>query len=348
MHNHVLSFLHIPKTGGTTLLAHFMKHWGQEQILLWGPWARLQSFFSNVPQIEERSPQELNNIRLVLGHGVNQDVFTAVDSPVKLGVVLRHPVTCYRSRYNHHYQRMVERGATLNSTDFVNSTYGVMNSVASTLISSFPDFVDPQATTEYAVAASILQKFDYVLTTEDLDEQARLIMPHWSLPATLERKRVAVDKVTFDREDSWIAANNSVDRELHTTASKACKVGSSSYNAFGFDEAGKEAAVQKILARDQGVYSQAALQSGYEQLAEMLCQELRAPAAIHRFECGFQKCVKDPNLLKRIIAEQWDRQLYALKPKQLELAEASLAREKRRCRARPSLKWKSFFYVSNN
>ena len=106
MHDHVLSVLHISKTGGTTLLGHFKKHWGQEQILQWGPWARTQTFFCNASQIEERSPQELKNIRLILGHGVNQDVFTAVGFPIKLMVILRHPVARCRSQYNHHARHM--------------------------------------------------------------------------------------------------------------------------------------------------------------------------------------------------------------------------------------------------
>ena len=46
----------------------------------------------------------------------------------------------------------------------------------------------------------------YSLATEGLDEQARLIMPHWDLPAALERKRVTTVKENFNREDSWIAA----------------------------------------------------------------------------------------------------------------------------------------------
>jgi hypothetical protein len=290
----------------------------------------MQNFFCNAPQIEERSPQELKNIRIIMGHGVNQDVFTAVDSSIKLMVVLRHPVTRYRSQYNHYYRHMKELGVTLDSTGFVNDSFGRMNSAASILLTSFPAFVDPQATTEYAIVASILQKFDYVLTTEGLDEQARLIMPHWGLPAALERKRVATVKLNFDREDSWIAAANSVDHELHATASKACAVGSASYNAFGFDEAGKEAAVQKILAKNQSVYSQAALRRGYEQLAEILCRELRAPAALYRLECGDQRHVKDPDLFRRILVDRWDRQRHVLKPKQLILAVRFLAKERRR------------------
>ena len=186
------------------------------------------------------------------------------------------------------------------------------------------------------MAASILQKFDYVLTTEGLDEQAPLIMPHWGLPAALERKRVVTDKLTFDREDSWIATAHPVDHDLHATASKACAVGSASYNAFGFDEAGKEAAVQKILAKNQGVYSQAALRRGYEQLAEILCQELRAPAALYRLESDDQTHVKDPDLFRRILVDRWDRQRHVLKPKQLELAEDFLTKEKRRSKTRPS------------
>ena len=87
---------------------------------------------------------------------------------------------------------MKKLGVTLDSSSFVNR-FGGMNSAASMLLRSFPDFVDPQGTTECAMVASILQKFDYVLTTEGLDEQARLIMPHWDLPANMERKRVATD-----------------------------------------------------------------------------------------------------------------------------------------------------------
>jgi len=74
MNDHVLSFLHISKTGGTTLIGHFKKHWGQEQILQWGPFARMRNFFCNASQIEERSTKEFKEIRLILGHGVNQVV----------------------------------------------------------------------------------------------------------------------------------------------------------------------------------------------------------------------------------------------------------------------------------
>ena len=80
----------------------------------------MRDFFCNVSQIEERSPQELKNIRLILGHGVNQDVFTTVDSPIKLMLVLRHPVTRYRSQYDHRYRHMKKLGVTLDSTSFVN------------------------------------------------------------------------------------------------------------------------------------------------------------------------------------------------------------------------------------
>lgn len=92
MTDKVLIFMHIPKTGGSTLNELFKKQYGQDEILTHLPLDRLSSEFNDL------SPAKNNKIKGISGH-YNFGVHEYINKPFTYFSMVRHPVDRVVSLY---------------------------------------------------------------------------------------------------------------------------------------------------------------------------------------------------------------------------------------------------------
>lgn len=296
-----LVFPHIPKTGGTTLLYHFRKNFGDNNILSYGPHNRCVRFFANKPQLEELSAQRKSQLRIIQGHGVNDMILPLLpDEKVKLMVVLRNPTGLTRSRYNHHKNGLAKRGIEVTSDSFLRSEKGdIMSQI---LLKKFNNFFDRSANTRRDRVVSILQKFDYVFTTEQLDAQVGGLMDELALPHELERRRIAEKKSALDATDEQIVDANPLDTEIFETANQVLET-KEQHNPFGFDAEGRDRVLSSLNAKTPP--EEETLTNMFQDLAKALCKELRAEAGLTKLMSGGPIALSDPGKFRDILTNTW-------------------------------------------
>lgn len=315
-----LVFPHIPKTGGTTLLYHFLQNIGEDNVLLYGGHSRVTRFFADQFQLEETPKEDLSLLQVLQGHGVDENIFRILpDADIRLLVVMRHPVSHTRSRYNHRLNFYERQRRTLSPEKFFEDAGD--NIVTSLLRRKFPSFIDSDAKSDQEQALSILRKFDYVFTTEKLDEQTRGFMQEMGVPLEMERRRVAEKKAVLDVSDEELAKRNRLEMSFFETANQVLPAGKS-HNPFGFDEAGKKAAIAAMRAQPLSILR--LQRRAYNGLAKALCNELRAEAALEKVKQGGCLAIQDIAAFEEILTEKWHFLKEKLEPAQLEVSAKNL------------------------
>lgn len=298
-------FPHIPKTGGTSLLYHFRRQLGDDRILILGPHARAQRFLGCQPQFEELTEKELAPIRVIQGHGVDQSAIPVLGAEnLRLLVVLRHPLSLTRSRYNHMYNMMAGRQATLSSEEFKQRDPGDV--MCRNLVGSFPEFVDPEAGDDLAEQAiSVLKGFDYVLTTENMDRQVVPLSRAMGLDPTLERRRVAESRQELEESDDEILARNRNDLKLFGRCNHVLESDGRSHNALGYDPSIAQRAASRLQAPPPGSVERQ--RACYEALARGLAGSSQLAAALDWIEedGGPWPRVDNPDLMHEILKQAW-------------------------------------------
>ena len=301
-------FPHLAKTGGTAMLYHFRKSIGDDKVVSFGPHSRCQRFFADQHQLEELPAEDRAKTQVVQGHGVDENTFALLGDPsFQLMVVLRGVVPLVRSRYNQRNIGAVKRGTTIDSKRFMESYRD--NAVATALIELFPTFVDdPQADLK-AQTVSLLRKFDFVYTTEQLGQQTVPMMQAHGLPTEIARRRVAGEaKVHLDVTDEDILARNAVDQAVFEAANQQLGGDGFGHNPFGFDPDGRAAALDRIMARRSD--PETMRQTCYEELARALCKDLHGEAAMKKLEVhGDRVALADPAAFKPILERHLSEKL---------------------------------------
>ena len=304
-----LVFPHIPKTGGTTLLYHFRRNLGDDAIMSYGAYNRIVRFFGDKAQLEELTPDQIDGLHVVQGHGVAGDVLPHLSAkPLRLLVVLRHPVGLTRSRFNQRRIGLAQRGQNISADDFI--ARDSHNFMTSLLLEKFAAFVDPDAEGPLDQAISVLRRFNYVFTTERMDEQVAGLMGELRLDPTLERRRVAEDKAELPLSDSQIADLHPIDMEIFERVNQLTPA-QDRHNALGFDAAGQQIALRKL---EDAFPEKGRTQRTYAELAHAMCLNLRAEAALEKLRAGGPVALNTPARFQRVLQARWDRQKDRLTP----------------------------------
>lgn len=297
-----LVFPHIAKTGGTTLLHHFRRNLGGKKVFIYGPYSQVTRFFNDLPQLEEMPRHDIAALRVMQGHGVSEDVIPILpDARIRLLIVLRHPVSLTRSRFNHRRDELARLGVDLDSEQFLSAT--PRNPISTMLLNQFPSFIDSAAVAPYDQVVSILRKFDYVFTTETLDLQATELMRELNLPAVMERRRVARESGRLDATDEQLKQNNTLDLKIYEAAAKGISL-DPRRNPFRLDRDGKDAVIQQL--RRHASSAEDAIQRAYRHLAKCLCTYLKAEEALKKIE-NPPVALNDRALFGDILRSEWSR-----------------------------------------
>lgn len=304
--NYTLIFPHIPKTGGTTLLYHFSQSLGQDHIFVLGRHNRVRRFFDDQPQFEWAPPADIAKVKVFQGHGVDQGLLPHVDPDrAKLIVVLRDPVGRTKSAFRQQEGRHKRSGDKLSVDAFMGKDWD--NTICNVLVRWFPDFIQDSSGTLFDKACDVLRCFDYVLTTEGMDQQLPPLLEHLKIPANIERRRVSTQRQDITFDDDAIRARNQADTALFNACSTPTEFRDGRFNALGFDADARAAAmarVRQVTADAQSPEDRA--HYAYSELARGLCIELVAEKALAKLdEDGDRVAVPDPQAFRAILENVW-------------------------------------------
>ena len=109
-------FLHLPKTGGTTITGHLSQHLPPEELLFLGPGSDRDRELRNIAPPHEWPEERRAQIRVITGHGANITSHRLVPSrPVRYVTIVRDPAPLLVSRFNFDVSRS---GETLSFEDW--------------------------------------------------------------------------------------------------------------------------------------------------------------------------------------------------------------------------------------
>lgn len=297
-------FPHIAKTGGTSVSKHFREALPEGAFFVKGPLNRTVRLREGRPQFEALKGEELAQLRVVQGHGADQDVLLSIPPEhAKLMVVLRHPVSRYLSHFRH--QDVVARNRGFSGRDDEGfNPRSQTDPLAKKLIKMFPAFVpDPEAPL-MDQARAVLSCFDYVVVTENMSQQLKPVFTAMGLPDELGHRRISKTELEADRSASEIVAANQVDMALFEIFAEGEMDAEGRINPMGYDAEAKAAAVAR-LAGDAG-YAKARADRARAELVKGLASKLclEGALALLATEEGRTR-VEEPDLLIRDLEEQW-------------------------------------------
>ena len=213
-------FIHIPRTGGTTLTTTL--RW------VYGPWASYRDNPERPEYIDEfitKMRKEVSAPRLVAGH-VHYGVHRHLDDPARYFTLLRHPLRQYISRFNFLKFGYPNSYESMSLTDFCRSDdpWSRPNDQVR-FISGEDPAQDPKAILEKA-QDHLLNKIDVFGITERYDESILLFRRRlgWSRPPfyiiSLSNKERPTLEELSSKELEAVKERNQLDMELYQFAKR--------------------------------------------------------------------------------------------------------------------------------
>ncbi len=189
------------------------------------------------------------------------------------------------------------------------------------LLQKFGALADPNVRSPRGRVVSILRKFDYVFTTESLDQQMQGLARDLTLLGPLERRRVAEKKESLDLSNDEIEQRNPIDLELFEMANKKLDQ-QGRHNPFG----GGKAARVRAITQLQSSSMERSHERVYQELSQALCQNLRAEAAIAKLNIDSKIALRHPRKFQEVLKQNWETYAATLPAERVLISKNWLAR----------------------
>jgi tetratricopeptide (TPR) repeat protein len=294
--SHYLCSFHIPKTGGTTFAGHARRLLSPEEFVFHGPFARVDRFLNNQPQIEELPESETGKIKIVHGHGAGVGLAKTIRGRIpEFMVILRDPYARFVSGFHHFNNERTNSGRERIPEEKYFEKRSE-NFFARLLLKHFGELAPSTGKLSIDSLMPILQSYKYILLTEYLDLQLPEICKRYGLKSNaIEARRInksksdlAVDREDFDRR-------NDIDQTIYSTlAAAASHPGAPIDNPFGYRPDAVTDYLQKAWSSDEG---ESRLANAYDDLVEACRKTLKLQAAHLKLTSGTANHVADKEML---------------------------------------------------
>ena len=174
-------FMHLPKTGGTTINGHLYDHMAwDDEVLHLGKWGNRYREREGRPSLEQRSAEERSRVRVITGHGTYFGIHQMFgDRPPRYLTIVRDPADRIVSTYNF-------RAARGGEDDFWTWYAGFPRNAGLKWLRKRLN--GPRTAGEILEA---LRGFWFVGATEHLDEDLPDLFATLGLPTEWRNRRVA-------------------------------------------------------------------------------------------------------------------------------------------------------------
>jgi tetratricopeptide (TPR) repeat protein len=292
-----LCSFHIPKVGGTTFASHAQKSLGTDMFVLHGPFARVERFMRNQPQLEELPDEKRNAIRIVHGHGADLSLAeTIVGRTPEFMIILRDPYARFVSGFHHYNREKRQNGLAAASEEKYFERRGV-NYYAKTLRRNFAPLMLP-IDNEFGIQAlmPVLRSVKYFILTERLDSQLHEISVRYGLKTgKILPQRVNKEKSGLTIDAAAFKKRNAIDEELYSYLSGAAEQsGGSIENPFGYDPGPVKRHLESVWTQQT---SNGKLLTAYDNLAAAASKTLKLQAVHLKLIHGSCDHVADKALL---------------------------------------------------
>jgi hypothetical protein len=280
-----LCSFHIPKTGGTTFASHARKSLGGAAFLLHGPFSRMDRFMQGLPQVEELTDREREEIRIVHGHGAGLSLAAKMTGRMpEFMVIMRDPYDRFVSGFNHFNSERAKSGLDLSSEEkYFHSRGG--NYYAKTFEDQFSPLISSAPGLSLEKIMPVLQSIKYFILTEYLDQQLGEICRLYGLDTgAIEARRINKSKAapTIDRELFY--TRNEVDRQIFSAVESAATRSSYSIeNPFGYKPERFQDYLREVWSKQS---QQARLAEAYDELVVAAQKTLKLQAMYLKLTAG--------------------------------------------------------------
>lgn len=301
--NPYLCSFHVPKTGGTTFLAHARNSLGDRKVLLHGPHSRMDRFMHDLPQFEELSDSQRESIKIVHGHGAGLAFAEAMRGRMpEFMVFFRDPYERFVSGFHHFNNEKRNSGLGSVSEEKYLNTHG--DNFYARLFASHFGPLTPQVfagspskdevTLEKVVP--FMRCFKYILITENLDRQLPQLCRLYGFDSgAIEARRVNKSKSELAIGKDKFEQLNSVDTAIYSVLrDAAARSANSIENPFGFRPDALKDYLERVWSKQT---AEERLATAYDNLVSASKRTLRLQAIHSKLMFGKASHVADRQLL---------------------------------------------------
>ncbi len=161
-------FLHVPKTGGSTMKQHIIQNFKKDEVFLfdykvWKNKGGIKPIFDNL------TDQQKKRIKIILGHGAYYGVHKFFDKEPRYILFLRSPINRVLSSYNYNIDEMLKKKRKKERLD-----EKLKHMLKNNRIISFLDFVRYENLNNFVTKFLIIQLFNQSIKSKDLRTEIRL------------------------------------------------------------------------------------------------------------------------------------------------------------------------------
>lgn len=243
--------LHIHKTAGMSLLWQAKDQLDEGRHYINSMYAL--NYREKITELEERTQEDLNTIRFVFGHHINEYMLNYFPQKrVRLFTFLRDPIARVRSWYFFYRRLMEQHQQEVQPFSTFYANFYPHHSLCSMLTSGFPSFIDSTDDPPYLQALSILRKFYFVSTLDDFSAKA----PKLFRKIGLRYFNVKSNQTDYDMEPDFedqldydiLHQDNEQDIQLYNEIQTRGRKGRLNY--LGFDKKGFEESMNTIFTKE--------------------------------------------------------------------------------------------------